>query len=310
MGGKTKIQPASRTGIEALAGMAEQLLATLPDWGDAVRPEAGRRPPNPFFADFQHLSRHDPDGLLTASIADDVVGFAAAYLRSRQLLVPHVWMLPEHEDQPVAHALMRRVLSFAERSGASDAAFLAHGGAVAHDLFLRFGLPHRLQVYRVVIPAAAAGTLGQALASGRPGTEATRDMVARRAWVGDLEHLDRLVRGVVRPLDHEYWLTERGFRVATVREGKRVAGYGYGRAGWCGPAVASTGEAALAALGWGLQLAADGAETVQLLMPASFESGLDALLHGGGAIGSVAGWMARSQPVGLDRAILGGLTVL
>lgn len=310
MGGKTKIQPASRVGIDALAGMAEQLLATLPDWSDAAQPEQGRRAPSPFLSDLQHLSRHDPDGLVTASIADDVVGFAAAYLRSRQVLVPHLWMLPEHADQPVAHALMRRLLGFAERAGVADISFLAHGGASTLDLMLRFGLAQRLSVYRIVLSAGAATVLGQALAASRPGTEATNDILARRSWVGDLEHLDRLVRGLVRPMDHEYWLAQCGFRVATVREGKRIAGYGYGRPGWCGPVVASTGEAALAALGQGLQLASEGVERVQLLVPAPFQTAIDALLQGGGSVASVATWMARSQPTGLDRSVLGGLTLL
>lgn len=310
MGGKTKIQPASRVGIEALAGMAEQVLATLPDWSDTALAEQGRRPPSPFLHDLQHLSRHDPDGLLTASIADDVVGFAAAYLRSRQVLVPHLCLLPEQADQPVAHALMRRLLGFADRAGVSDIAFLAHGGAPAVDLLLRYGLTYRLPVYRISIGADAAATLGQALAASRPGNEATNDILSRRSWVGDLEHLDRLVRGFVRPMDHEYWLASRGYRVATVREGRRVAGYGYGRAGLCGPVVASTGEAALAALGHGLRLAAEGAERVQLLVPAPFQTAVDALLEGGGSVASVASWMARSQPTGFDRSVLGGLTLL
>jgi len=310
MGGKTKIQPASRVGIEALAGMADQLLATLPDWAEEPQPDHGRRSPSQLLSDLQHLSRHDPDGLLTASIADDVVGFAAAYLRSRQVFVPHLWMLPEHANQPVAHALLRRLLGFAERAGVADIAFLTHGGAPTYDLLLRFGLAHRMPVYRIAIAAEPAAVLGQALAAARPGAEATADILARRSWVGDLEHLDRLVRGIVRPLDHEYWLAGQGFRVATVREGKRVAGYGYGRPGWCGPVVASTGDAALAALGHGLRLAGEGVDRVQLLVPASFQTAIDALLEAGGSVESVAAWMARSQPAGLDRSILGGLTLL
>jgi hypothetical protein len=311
MTGKVKVQPVSSAGVAPLVEMAEQLRITLPGWEDAPRSVLRPRFESDLAFDLAHLAKHDGDGFLIASLGDEVVGFAAGHVRSRQLLLPHVWLLPEHRTEPVAETLVRKVVAFGERSGAQDAAALVLGDPELQALLFRFGLRPRTPVYRLVIAQDAARTLGVELASVFPGREITADVSSRRAGTADLERLDRLVRGASRPMDHEYWLNERGLRLAVVRERQRISGYAYAGAGQCGPVVANTGEAALAALGWALQLAADASDVpVDLLVPAPFETAIEHLLEAGARCRAIAQWMTRQPQIGADRCVFPGPTLL
>ena len=310
MAGKVKVQPVSRVGLEPLVAMAEQLRASLPGWDDTA-PLAGRgQAPSDLALDLQHLARHDGDGFLVASIGDEVVGFAACFVRSRQLTVTQPWLLPEYQDQEVADTLVRRVMAYGERSGATEcAAHLVHD-APWQAIFFRFGLRPRLPVYRLTLTPDQARTTGRELAKLLPGSELSRDALNRRAGAADLERLDRLARGMVRPMDHEYWLGERGLHLAKVRDGQRIAAYAYGGAGQCGPVAAATSEAALAGLGWALQLAAEGAAAdVQVLVPATFETALENLLGVGARCPATTTWMTRNPGSSLERSLLSSVTV-
>jgi len=311
MAGKVKVQPANTAGLAPLVEMAEHLRAAVPGWEDASMSVARPKWTSDLAADLAHLAKHDGDGFLVASLGDEVVGFASGYVRSRQLLLPQVWLLPEHLDQPVAETLVRKVLAFGERSGAQDATALHLGHPHLAALLFRFGLRPRFPVYRLALPAEDARRVGLEMSRMLPGHELTREAVTNRAGMADIDRLDRVVRGLSRSTDHEYWLTTRQVRLVTIREGQRVAAYACGGAGQCGPVVATTGEAALAGLGWALQLAADsGSERVEVLIPAPFESGIEHLLDGGAQCCAVAQWMSRQPAGAADRFILPGPTLL
>ena len=310
MTGKVKVQPVSRVGLEPLVAMAEQLRASLPGWQDTAPVELRGQPPSDLALDLRHLARHDGDGFLTASVGDEVVGFVANHVRSRQLNVPQPWLLPEYLEHEVAEQLVRRSMAYGERAGASDCAAHVLGESRWQAMFFRFGLRPRFPVYRLVLTAEHARVAGQELAKLKPSSELTQDAVQRRAGSADLERLDRLARGVTRPMDHEYWLTERRLRLAKVRDGQRIAGYAYGGPGQCGPVAAATGEAALAALGRALQFAADGGQAeVQLLVPATFETALEHLLDAGADCRASSVWMSRKAGSTLDRYVLPSPTI-
>ena len=309
MGGKLKIQPISRVGLDPLVDMAEQLRALLPGWTDTAPAEGRARVPSPLARDLAHLARHDADGLFTASIGDEVVGFGVNYVRGRQLLLAQLWLLPDFVDHPVAAALVRRALVFGDRAAAQDYSAHVLGGAPHEALLFRFGFRPRFPVYRLVLPAEQALDAGRVLAAALPGGELTQDAMARRVGFADLERLDRLTRGVTRPMDHEYWVNERGLRLATVRDGKLVAGYAYGGQGQCGPVVASTGEGAMAALGWSLQFAAHAGDQVEVLVPAVFETAVETLLETGAQCPAAGSWMSRAPVSGLNRCVLPGVTL-
>ncbi len=305
MAGKVRVQPVSRVGLEPLIEMAEQLRGTLHGWEDTDPPAGRAKTASDLAHDLAHLAAHDLDSFLIASIDDSVVGFAASFVRSRQLTIGPLWFLPEYLDHRAAETLVRRALAFGERSGANDAVALVLGGAPHHALLFRFGLRPRLPVYRLRLDADTAGRVGQELAKLLPGTEMTQEGLERRAGIADMSRLDRLCRGITRELDHEYWLAQRRLRLAVVRDGTRIAGYAYGGPAQCGPVAASTPEAALAALGWALQLAAPAGDApVDVLLPARFESGIEHLLEAGATCLSVATWMSRNPSSGLERTVL------
>ena len=310
MTGKVKVQPLSRVGLEPLVAMAEQLRASLPGWGDTTPVVLRGQPPSDLAFDLRHLAHHDGDGFLTASVGDEVVGFVANHVRSRQLNISQPWLLPEYMEHEVAEKLVKRAIAYGERAGASDCTAHVLGESLWQALLFRFGLRPRFPIYRLVLTAEHARVAGQELAKHKPSSELTQDAVQRRSGAADLERLDRLARGVTRPMDHEYWLTERRLRLAKVRDGQRIAGYAYGGPGQCGPVAAATGEAALAALGRALQFAADaGQAEVQVLVPATFESAVEHLLDAGANCRASSVWMSRHTGSTLERYVLPSPTV-
>jgi len=304
MAGKVKVQPVSRVGLEPLVAMAEQLRASLPGWEDTTPLNVRPHVPSDLALDLRHLAHHDGDGFLTASVGEEVVGFAASYVRSRQLTIAQPWFLPEYRGDDVAGVLLRRLLAYGERSGATECAAHLLGDAGWHGLFFRFGLRPRFPVYRLSLEAERARMVGQELAKLRPATEVSEDVAQRRVGSADLERLDRLVRGVTRPMDHEHWFTERRLRLAKVRDGQRIAAYAYGGPGQCGPVAAATPESALAALGWALQFASEGgAAEVQVMVPAPFEGALEQLLEAGASCRAASLWMSRQSGSTLERYV-------
>jgi hypothetical protein len=311
MGGKIKVQPVSRAGLNALVALAEQLRAALPGW-EGSQPAEGRAvPPSDLALDLAHLAKHDSDGFLTLAVSDEVVGFAAAHVRSRQLILPQIWILPELLDDPVIETFMRRLIAYGERSGAIDCVSHVLARAPHQALLFRFGLRPRFPVDRLRLAAERARAVGNDLARMLPGSELTQAMVARRTGAADLERLDRVIRGVARPMDHEHWLTERFLRLAKVREGQRVTAFAYGGPGQCGPVVASTKEGGLAGLGWALQLAVTGdRDYVELFVPAPFEAALETLLEAGATCLSDGVWMTRQSASGFERYVLASATLV
>lgn len=309
MPAKLKVQPVTPVALPPLVAMAEHLRATLPGFGDLL-PIPGRSDTSDLASDLAHLARHDADGFLIASRDNEVLGFAVSFVRSRQLVLSHLWLVPDVADTPVAHTLVRKVAAFGSRSGVNDLAGHAVAGPEIQAVFFRHGLRPRFPVYRLTLAAETARSIGSHLTRLLPGHELTAEEVSRRAGTGEPERLDRLVRGVGRGIDHEYWLGSRQLRLAVVREGSRVTGYAYGGPGQCGPVAATTSEAALAALGWALRFAADsGAPTVSVYLPAPFETGLETLLDAGARCLAQTLWMSQTPPTGMERYVLAGPTL-
>jgi hypothetical protein len=266
--------------------------------------------PSDLSRDLAHLAHHDGDGFLIASRDDDVLGFAVSFVRSRQLLLSHLWLVPDLADRSVAEFLVRRVVAFGARSGVNDLACHAVAGPTQQAACFRFGMRPRFPVYRLAVSHEIALETGMQLSRLLPGKELSEEELTRRAGTGDPDRIDRLVRGVSRALDHEYWVGPRGLRLAAVRLGNRVAAYAYGGQGQCGPVAATTTEAGLAALGWALRFAAESSDpTVTIWVPAPFESAIETLLDAGAECRAQTVWMSQLPPSGMERYVLAGPTL-
>ncbi len=307
---RIRVQPVSRVNLGPLIETGEHMRAAVAGWHDTAPAEGRVRRPSDLSRDLAHLAHHDGDGFLVATIDDTVAGFCTAFVRSRTLTVTGLWLLPEFDEGAVATHLVRRALAYGERAGAAEACSFVLPGALVEGVLFRFGLRPRFPVYRIRLATNAAETLGNGLVRLLPGSLIAEQHLRQHSERADTERIDRLCRGLARPMDHEYWLAERNLRVAMVRDANRVAAYAYGGHGHCGPVAATTSDAALAALGWALQLASEDAEgEVEVLVPAVFEAAVEQLLEAGGRCVAAAQWMTRHPGSGMERYLLASTTI-
>ncbi len=257
--------------------------------------------------DLIHLMTHDPEGFQTGEDKQETVGFAAGHVRSRQCVISEMWVLPQHRGRGAGGALMARMLAYGERSGAREFLTLVPTEGAVQSLLLRHGFRPLAPVYQIVVPPSVGLRLGHALSRLMDGRDVTSDLFQRRGQA-DLDRIDRLTRNIVRETDHQYWLKQREFHTAFVRQGERIAAYAYGGRGQVGPAAGTTREAALCAVGWAIRLASEAAEAddqLTLRVPAPFVEGVDAVLEAGCRLEATFMLYGRDVNLAFDRTILG-----
>jgi ribosomal protein S18 acetylase RimI-like enzyme len=257
--------------------------------------------------DLSHLITHDPDGFQTAEDKKETLGFAAGHVRSRQCVISEMWVLSQHRGRGAGDALMQRMLTYGERSGAREFLTVVPTEGVAQSLLLRNGFRPLAPVYQLTIPPSVAPRLGSALARLMDGRDVTSDLLKRRGQA-DLDRIDRLTRNVVREADHQYWLKQRGHRAAFVRQGQRIAAYAYGGVDQTGPVSGTTREAALCALGWAINLTLETSSAHQDLtirVPAPFTEAVDATLEMGCRLQATLMIYGRNLSLAFDRCVLG-----
>lgn len=256
--------------------------------------------------DLDHLISHDPDGFFTAIEGDETVGFCATVVRSRQCLLSEIWVLPQHQGRGAGEVLLKRALTYGDRSGARGFLALVPPEPAIQGLLLRHSFQPLTPVYQFQLPPAAVATLAAGLGSLLEGRNATNDLLARRGQA-DIDRIDRVTRELTREVDHTYWLKKRGFGAALVRQGSRIAGYGYAGGEQVGPVAGSSRDAALCALGWSLRLATERRAPAPLLVrvPARFEAAIEALLEAGGRIQATMLLYGFGVSAAFDRCLLG-----
>ena len=261
--------------------------------------------------DLTHLITHDPDGFLTAEDKQESVGFAVGHVRSRQCIISEMWVLPQHRGRGAGDLLMQRMLAYGERSGAREYLTVVPTEGIAQSLLLRHGFRPLAPVYQLTIPPTVAPRLGHALSRLMDGRDVTSDLYNRRGQA-ELDRIDQLNRNIVRKADHEYWLKERRYHAAFIRQGQRIAAYAYGGVDQVGPAAGTTREAALAALGWAVTLASEAAEEegeLTVRIPAPFTEAVAAVLEAGCRFEATLMLYGRDLSLAFDRSILGHLAL-
>lgn len=253
----------------------------------------------------RHLIDHDPDGFFSAIDHDETLGFVAAHMRSRQWVLSELWVLPQHRGRGAGEALLNRVLTYGERSGAREYLAIVPGEGPVQGLLLQHSFAPLMPVYAIRLSGERSLGVAGALARLLPGQDTTEDLLARRGQA-DLDRIDRIARGLVREVDHVYWLKERRLNIACVRQGERVAAYAYGGADQIGPIAGTTQDAALAAIGWALDLARRRSRPDRVLrihVPARFTVALEALLEAGGQVESTLYAYGRGVTASFDRYV-------
>ncbi|MCW8983984.1 MAG: GNAT family N-acetyltransferase [Thermoanaerobaculales bacterium] len=255
-----------------------------------------------------HLLAHDPDGFFTAYERDETLGFAAAHVRGRQCILSELWVLPQHHGRGAGKALLSRILSYGERSGAREFLAVVPTEPAIQALMLGHGFEPMTTVYQFSLPVSSATRLASGLTGLLPGTDATNDLLNRRGQA-DIDRIDRVTRNFSREADHVFWLKKRHLRVALVQQGARIAAYGYGGVEQVGPVAGSTQDAALAALGWALDLAVNAGATgdIELRVPSPFGSAVEALLDSDARLSATLLVYGKGISLSFDRSLFGTL---
>jgi hypothetical protein len=199
------------------------------------------------------------------------------------------------------------MLVYGERSGAREFLTVVPTQGVAQSLLLRHGFRPLAPVYQLTIPHTEAPRIGHVLSRLMDGRDVTTDLFNRRGQA-DLDRIDRLNRNIVRDADHQYWLKQRGLHAAFVRRGERIAAYAYGGRDQVGPVAGTTREAAICALGWAINLAAEASEEDDVLtvrIPAPFSEAVDAILDAGARFEATLMIYGRDLKLSFDRSTLG-----
>jgi GNAT superfamily N-acetyltransferase len=300
---KVKVRRTNREELPGIAVLRDAVaahMATLPIRRQVLDLEIEVDP------NLQHLIRHDPDGFFTAIERDETVGFAAAHVRSRQCILSEIWVLPQHQGKGAGEALLSKVVAYGERSGAREFLTLIPAEPAIQGLLLLHGFRPLAPVYVFELPIRESRALGTSLIRLLPGRNVTTELLERRGQA-DVDRIDRVTRNITRGVDHVYWLKERGFNAAFVRQGSRIGAYAYGGRDQLGPVAGSTQEATLSALGWAIDLAATAGNgsVLSFRVPARFEPAIEALQDAGARLTATQMLYARGLSLALDRSILG-----
>jgi GNAT superfamily N-acetyltransferase len=181
-----------------------------------------------------------------------IVALACAILRDEEWFLSGFWADPGVRQQGIGGPLLREVWDEGLRRGARRQFVWASPDPTAIASYLKLGMLPGSQLF------AFAGTARLVAA---PAVE-TRALTVEEAVV-----IDRVVRGVGRAVDHEWWLAQPERVARSVIARGVPAGYFYTAAGRVGPVAwlePADGEAVLLAA---LRTAAQQGERVQLVTP-------------------------------------------
>ncbi|MCK5379116.1 MAG: GNAT family N-acetyltransferase [Acidobacteria bacterium] len=260
--------------------------------------------------DLNHLITHDPDGFMSAVDRDETLGYGSAFIRSRQWFLSQLWILPQHQGHGAGEALLSKLLNYGENSRAREFFALVPPAGSIQALLISHGFKSVVPVFRLRLSADKAEDPAGAMARLLPAKEASQELLARQAQ-GDVDRIDRIARNISRETDHLYWLKERSGRAVFVRQGARVAAYGYGGPHQVGPVSGTTQDAAMCALGHAMQMALEASpeQDITIHMPASFVPALQALLDSGATIEATSLLYGRNLTSTFDRVVFGNLTL-
>ena len=195
-----------------------------------------------------------------------MVALACAILRDEEWFLSGFWADASVRQQGIGGPLLRQVWDEGVRRGARRQFVWASPDPTAIAAYLKLGMLPGSQLF------AFAGTarLGPALG-----------LETRPLTVEDATAIDRVIRGVGRAVDHQWWLgqPERVARLVTARG--KPAGYYYAADGRIGPAAWLEPSNGAAVLFHAMREAAEQSDRAQLVVPGMNHVGIAAALGAG-----------------------------
>ncbi|MDQ2950742.1 MAG: GNAT family N-acetyltransferase [Chloroflexota bacterium] len=196
-----------------------------------------------------------------------MVALACAILRDDEWFLSGFWADPNVRQQGIGGPLLREVWDEGVRRGARRKFVWASPDPTAIATYLKLGMLPGSQLFAF---------------SGTPRLPAAAGFETRQLAVEDATAIDRVIRGVGRSVDHQWWLAqpERAARLVTVR-GKPAGYYYYAADGRVGPAAWLESSDGSAVLSHAMRDAADQSGRVQLVAPGMNHVAIAAALAAG-----------------------------
>ena len=207
------------------------------------------------------------NGIFRVAVQDGrMVALACAILRDDEWFLSGFWADASLRQRGIGGPLLREVWDEGVRRGARRQFVWASPDPAAIATYLKFGMLPGSQLF------AFAGT---ARPTAAPGLE------TNALTVDDAAAIDRVIRGVGRAVDHQWWLgqPERVARLVIARG--KPAGYYYVADGRIGPAAWLESGDGAAVLADAIRDAAAQSEQVQPVVPGMNHVGIAAALGAG-----------------------------
>jgi len=188
-----------------------------------------------------------------AAVADRLVSLACAIVRGDVWFLSGFWTDPQERVRGIGGPLLREVWDEGRRRGTKTHYVWSSPDFAALATYMKLGMLPGTQLFAFAGPARVPD-LDRSLST----TALTPDRVAS---------LDRVLIGVRRDGDHEYWLGRDGARGAVVTNGREAVGYYYVHGGTIGPIGWTDAVVGDGVLGLALRDAASAGGEVQLTIP-------------------------------------------
>ncbi len=206
------------------ASSAGDLLARYrPETDDLLHVDPEERLPT-----YQHLYS---TGALFVAEDPEPVAFSAAIVRDGVWFLSQLWVVPERQGRGIGATLLDETLAWGRSASAFSVIASPHPGA--QTLYLR----------RSMFPLWMQIDMTAEVADGGEMPDGVAALTEEDGWW--LEQMDREVRGVARPVDHDFW--RRSATGVALRRAGRPRGYVYAwpPGGWSSRPTSKIGPGAV-----------------------------------------------------------------
>lgn len=220
------------------------------------------RPPN-----FQQFCLgDDPDGLWTAEVDGEIVGFALSWVCGSLWFLAELFVSPAHQGHGIGHELLARTFEHARKAGATNKSLITFTfNVVSQGLYIRHGMLPRLPIYvvsatRDVIMSSLSGVKLR-----------STPIESSTSHLHILTQLDLGALGTSREKHHRYLLKDSAMKGFLLHDGSDCIGYAYvSKTGHVGPLAVTHARQMDAAFRTALALAAGNeAAQVSAFLPGS-----------------------------------------
>lgn len=167
-----------------------------------------------------HFLKSDPDGHFVAlNERNRIVGYASSIVREHEWYLAMLFVLPSYQTSGVGGKLLEKALKYGEKMNCTRhalATFSYNPQAIA--VYTRRGMPPQAVTLMMSRKRSAFRNV-------KPELQLKVRTVENEKKVNRFNRLDRKIRGVARPEEHFFWLSDPDHHLLEFRDGRKFAGY-------------------------------------------------------------------------------------